>query len=203
MSEVLLVISGEPVYIESSEHLYWMGEFTVDGDGSPRCYGPKGCSPEPLDYLGNAGSKGNWWGVATDTGESDGDPIVQKKSDPYPGLYVSTTAYVNSSYYYSDPRHYVDSEKVPFIVIPGNVRNACQGVCKGCRATMTDLKTGKVIECLVADIGPTNHMGEASIACAKFFKIDPSPKSGGSSDEGRWRYDCWPGVAAEGYVLQS
>src|SRR5258705_4168472 len=109
MSEVLLTIDGEPVYIESTEHLYWTGEFTVDGDGSPRCYGPAGCKPTPLDYLGNAGSPGNWWGVATDSGEADGAPIVQSKKDSYPGLYVSTTAFVDSGYYYSESCHYVDS----------------------------------------------------------------------------------------------
>jgi hypothetical protein len=209
MSEVLLKICGKPVYIDydgEQEHLSWTGEFTVDGDGSPRCYGPKGCKPEPLDYLGNAGywdNPNNWWGVATDDREYSGDPVIQGPQNPYPGLYVSTTAYVNSQWYYSDPRHYLDSEKVLFMVIPGNVRKACRGICKGCKGKVTDKKTSKSTECVVGDIGPTDHMGEGSIKLAEFFGLSGSPKSGGSSDETRFLYECWPGVAAEGYVLQS
>jgi hypothetical protein len=201
MSEVLLKIGGEPVYIEhAGEHVWWTGEMTIDADGSPRAYGPSGT--EPLDYLGNAGYPGNWWGIATDTQQSDGNPIIQGGRDPWPGYYVSTTAYVVPGYYYSDPRHYLDSEKICFSVIPGNVRKATVGICKGCKARITDNNTGKVLECVIGDIGPSDHMGEASMAAAEFFGIDPNPKNGGSSDESRFKYECWPGIAAEGYVLQ-
>lgn len=205
MSEVLIDVGGDPVYVAHQEHLWWTGEFTVDGDGSPRCYGPSGCSPDPLDYLGNAGHDGNWWGIATDSGESDGNPVKQSKSrgDPYPGLYVSTTAYVYGGYSHTDPRRYVDSEKVPFIVIPGPVRKACQGICKGCLAVMIDKHQDIRLRCVVADIGPSDHLGEASIACAKHFGINPDPKKGGSSDHTRWEYHCFPGIAAPGFELQS
>jgi Fungal chitosanase of glycosyl hydrolase group 75 len=200
MSEVLLKIGGVPVYVDEDEHLSWTGEFTVDGDGSPRCYGPEGT--QPLDYLGNAGYPGNWWGVATHNQQSSGYPIVQGGQNPCPGYYVSTTAYVVAGYYYSDPRHYLDSEKVLFAVIPGNVRKAVAGICKGCKAKVTDKKTEKSVECVIGDIGPTDHMGEGSMALAEFFGLDSSPKHGGSSDTKRFLYECWPGVAAKGYVLQ-
>lgn len=205
MSEVLLTVGGEPVYIEKQEYVYWTGEFTVNGDGSPRCYGPKGCKPTPLDYLGNAGSYGppqNWWAICTDDGTSSGDPIVQSKNNPYPGLFVSMTAYINSEYYYSDPRRYLDSEKVLFSVVPGNVRNATAGKCKGCRCVVTDNKTGTMCECVIGDIGPTNHLGEGSIALAKFFGLNADPKAGGSSDATRFKYEMWPGIPADGFILQ-
>jgi hypothetical protein len=202
MSEVLLTIAGVPVYIDTevSEHLSWTGEFTVDADGSPRAYGPKGT--QPLDYLGNAGYPGNWWGIVTDTNEPDGDPIIQGKNDPRPGYYVSCTAYLVPGYYYYDPRRYLDSEHVLFAVIPGNVRKACVGICKGCKAKVTDKDSGKSVECVIGDIGPSDHLGEGSMALAQFFGLDPNPKCGGSSDTKRFLYECWPGVAAEGYVLQ-
>ena len=200
MSEVLLTIAGVPVYIDRHEHISWIGEFTVDADGHPQCYGPGGT--QPLDYLGNAGCPGNWWGVATDTREMDGNPVIQGAQNPCPGYYVSTTAYINGKYYYTDPRHYLHSGEVLFMVIPGNVRNACEGVCKGCRGRVTDKKTGKAVDCVVGDIGPTDHMGEGSMKLAEFFGLDPNPKNGGSSDETRFLYECWPGVAMEGFVLQ-
>lgn len=203
MSDVLMEVGGDPVYIAQQEHLWWVGELTVDGDGSPRCYGPKGCKPDPLDYLENAGHPGNWWGIATGNGQSDGNPVVQGKGDPYPGLYVSTTAYINKGFEHSDPRCYVDSETVPFIVIPSNVRKACEGICKGCLAVMIDRQQDMRLRCVVADIGPSDHLGEASIAAAKYFGINPDPKKGGSSDKNRWEYHCFPGLACPGFELQS
>jgi hypothetical protein len=200
MSDVLLKIGGVPVYVDEDEHLSWTGEFTVDGDGSPRCYGPEGT--DPLDYLGNAGYPGNWWGVATHNQQSSGQPIIQKGTNPWPGYYVSTTAYIHSKYYWHDPRRYLDSESVLFAVIPGNVRKAVVGICKGCKARCTDKKNGKSVDCVIGDIGPTDHLGEGSIKLAGEFGLDISPKYGGSADESRFLWECWPGVAAPGYVLQ-
>lgn len=203
MSEVLLKIGGVPVHIGydgDQEHLSWTGEYTVDADGSPRAYGPSGT--QSLDYLGNAGYPGNWWGVATDNQQSYGNPVVQGGRDPWPGYYVSTTAYINGKYYYSDPRRYLDSEKILFAVIPGNVRQAVVGICKGCKAKVTDHKSQKSVECVIGDIGPTDHMGEGSMALAEVFGLDSNPKNGGSSDEERFLWECWPGIAAKGFVLQ-
>jgi hypothetical protein len=202
MADVLITVGGKPVYITKQEHVYWVGEFTVNADGSPRCYGPEGCHPKPLDYLANAGHEGNWWALATDNGESSGNPILQGEGDPYPGLYVSMTAYVVPGFSYEDPRRYLNSEKVLFSVVPGNVRKATQGQCKGSRCRVTDLKTGKQCECVIGDIGPSDHLGEGSIALAKFFGLNPDPKSGGSSDTTRFQFEMWPGIPAEGYELQ-
>ena len=90
-------IGGVPVYLDPDGSVHFVGEFTIDCDGCPMAYGPDGCLPEPYDYLANAGYPGNWWGIVTD---EYGNPYEQKESDPrerapYPGLYVSTTAYVN------------------------------------------------------------------------------------------------------------
>jgi hypothetical protein len=90
----------------------------IDADGSPRAYGPNNSG---LDWTANAGSTGNWWGIVTD---SNGDPILQNSSDPYPGMYVSTTSLVNSAYGTTNPLHYTNSETVPFIVLPSSVRTA-------------------------------------------------------------------------------
>jgi hypothetical protein len=203
VSEVLLKIGGVPVYQDGDGSVHWVGEMTIDADGSPRAYGPEGCSPKPLDYLANAGYPGNWWGIVTD---GYGEPYEQELGDParwpWPGLYLSTTAYVVPNYGKYDARHYVDSEHVAFMVVPGNVRMSVPPKFMGCRAQITDLASGKVLDCVCADVGPSNHLGEASMAAAKFFGLDPNPKSGGSSDRERWQYRCWPGVEAKGYVLQ-
>ena len=164
MSEVLMKIGGVPVYLDPDGSVHFVGEFTIDCDGCPMAYGPDGCLPEPYDYLANAGYPGNWWGIVTD---EYGNPYEQKESDPrerapYPGLYVSTTAYVNPGYDKYDVRRYVDSEKVKFCVIPSNVRMSVHPKVLGCRTVITDQLTGKTLECACCDIGPADHLGEAA-----------------------------------------
>jgi hypothetical protein len=201
--KVLLKISGVPVYWDAEVGLIeYVGEMTCCADGSPRAYGPEGCSPAALDYLGNAGYPGNWWGVVTD---SDGEPVVQKKGQPekwpHPSLYVSCTAYGHGEYPKEDCRHWVDAETVQFSVIPSSVRMAVPPKFMGCRAKVTDKKHGKVLECVCAEVGPSTHMGETSMAVCEFFGLSSNPKSGGSSDKKRWLYQFWPGVAFEDWEL--
>lgn len=199
--DVLMKISGIPVYWDG-EVIEYTGENTCCADGSPRCYGPEGCSPEPLDYLGNAGYEDNWWGVAID---SHGNPYVQHKGNvamhPYPSLYVSCTAYYFKDFPEYDCRRWVDAEKVQYAVIPSSVRSAVGPKFLGCRAQITDMEYNKVLECVCAEIGPSTHMGESSIAACKHFGLNPCPKSGGSSNMHRWLYRFWPGVPAEGWKL--
>ena len=148
------------------------------------------------------GTLGTGGASAPTTSKVSGYPILQGGTNPWPGYHVSTTAYIHSKYYYADPRRYLDSENVLFAVIPGNVRKAVAGICKGCKARVTDKRSGKAVDCVIGDIGPSDHMGEGSIKLAGEFGLDISPKYGGSADESRFLWECWPGVAAAGYVLQ-
>lgn len=168
----------------------------IDGDGangqsSLPVYAPKGMPS--LDYLENAGGPGNWYGVVTDNGQSNGNPIKQKSNHPAPGAYVSATSYEFPGFSRGDPARYVDAASVPYIVIPGHWRAEAKGVVLGCRATVEDTKTGLIIEAAVLDFGPRSKLGEASIACAKLFKINSSPKNGGT-DVKRFIYQFWPDV---------
>lgn len=162
-------VGGRNIYRAGSRILFSSG-MTINGDGSPHCYHPvKG---KGLDYTENAGGNGYWWGIATD---SRGKPYIQRASDPAPGYYVSTTAMVYPGFEERDPRRYVDSETVPFIVIPGGVQWAKLGM----RARVT--YKGKTAEAIVADIGPRTKIGEGSIALADLLGIKSNPKTGGVS----------------------
>lgn len=198
---MLLTVGGVPVYQDEDGSVHWVGELTIDADGCPHAYGPEGT--EPLDYLANAGYPGNWWGVVTD---GEGDPFVQKKGQgakaPWPGYHLSTTAYLVGGFGKYDARMYVDSEFVEFGVVPGSVRMSVEPKFMGCRMVITDKKTGESLECVCCDVGPSNHLGEASMAVAEYFGLDPDPKVGGSSDRTRFHYRCFPGVASEDYPLQ-
>jgi hypothetical protein len=200
--QVLLKIGGVPVYWDG-ECIDYLGEMTACADGSPRAYGPEGCHPEPLDYQGNAGYPGNWWGVTTD---KYGEPYVQQEASndsmhPYPGLWVSCTAYYHAAYPEYDCRRWVNAETVAFSVIPSNVRTAVGPKFLGCRAFIQDRKTHKTLDCVCAEIGPSNHLGEASLFVCQHFGLSADPKCGGSSDKKRFHYKFWPGVSAEGWKL--
>jgi hypothetical protein len=201
--KVLLKISGIPVYWIDETYIEYTGEMTSCADGSPRCYGPNGCSPAPLDYLGNAGSpETGWWGISCN---SSGVPYVQKAGNkpkwPYPSLYVSCTAYGFPEYPEDDCRRWVNAETVAFSVIPSSVRMAVEPQFLGCRATILDKKNDKELECVCAEIGPSTHMGEASMKACQYFGLNPDPKAGGSSDKKRWIYRFWPGDPAVGWKL--
>ena len=200
---VLLKISGVPVYWINETYIEYTGEMTSCADGSPRAYGPSGCSPAPLDWEGNAGYPGNWWGIVTD---SSGKPIIQQKGNkakhPFPSLYVSCTAYFFPEYPEEDCRRWVDAEKVMFSVIPSSVRMAVPPKFMGCRATILDKKTDTLLECVCSEIGPSTHMGEASMKSCQYFGLNPDPKAGGSSDKKRFSYRFWPGEPAVGWELQ-
>lgn len=196
-----------PLPKQNSDGSYtFMAGMAIDGDGangqsSPPVYAPPGYRPAPLDYLANAGSPGNWYGVVTDTGEADGEPVIQGPSDPAPGAYVSATSYEHDGYDRSDPRRYVDSNAVIYFVLPGHWRMEAKGIVLGCYGTVTDSVTGQTQEAAVLDFGPRSKIGEASIACARAFGVPSSPKNGGT-DEQRFIYTFHPGRAAAGYELK-
>lgn len=166
-------IGGVSTYKVSGKNgVAFKGGMTVDADGSPRAYNP---SNTGLDALGNAGRPGNWWGLATD---SRGNPYVQGPNDPAPGNYVSTTALVDGRFKASDPRRYVDSEKVPFIAVPPQLKD--QGVKLGDLVAVRNERTGKTVFAVVADIGPRDHLGEGSIKLAQELGVNANARSGGA-----------------------
>ena len=146
----------------------------IDADGSPRAYGP---GDSGLDWTANAGHPGNWWGIVTDGG---GNPILQTAADPYPGMYVSTTSLVNSAYGTNNPLRYVNSETVPFFVLPSPVVSA-GGIHIGDVGYVYNTLTGQGCFAVYADAGPTTSLGEGSIYLAGQIGVDPDVRTGGTS----------------------
>ena len=91
--------------------------FAVDADGAYRAYHPN--NRLGLDSIEHAGQPGDWWALATDTGNTDGRPVIQGKDDPAPGYYVSMTALYDSRIEDEhNPRRFVDAASVPYVVLP-------------------------------------------------------------------------------------
>ena len=88
----------------------------VDVDGAPNAYGPPG--KETLDtlldahYLNRADKK-----IVGYLIDENGSPILQGPDDPFPGYYISQTAFSNiENQNEQDPRSYVDARHINYVV---------------------------------------------------------------------------------------
>lgn len=173
-----LKVGSTSIWGEAAEKAFLaVSGMAIDADGSPHAYNP---TDTGLDYLANAGHPGSWWGIVTDTGKSDGKPVIQVSSDPAPGGYVSSTSLADSHYSRIQQRRYVDSETIPFIVLPSAVIRAT-GIYLGDLVLVTHTGTGVRCFAVFADGGPAGKIGEGSIALAKALGVASSPKYGGTS----------------------
>lgn len=180
--------------------VWYEAGMALDADGAPNAYGPPGTAA--LDYLGNAGSPGDWYGIVTD---SKGQPVVQGPNDPFPGMYIPQTALQDPSKAITDPRRYVDSSKIAYVSVPSDFKKA-YGVRLGDVAWVYYRETAALVVAIVADVGPRGKYGEGSIALADQLGVPSNPKRGGvdsgvvwiifpGSQRG-WPRD-WKGVCAQ------
>lgn len=144
----------------------WTSGMEVDVDGAPNAYSPDDTG---IDALANAGHPGNFYGVVTDTGEKTGTPIMQLATDPFPGFYVSQGSFGDAAYPESDPRHWIDATKVPYVSVPPDL--IALGVRKGDLAIVR-CGTSRV-GALVGDGSPRGHLGEGSFALHMALGFNP------------------------------
>jgi Fungal chitosanase of glycosyl hydrolase group 75 len=155
---------------------FFKSGLAIDADGAFRAYHPN--DRLGLDSLAHAGHPGNWWALVTHNGKTSGHPVVQQRSDPAPGYYVSTTAlYDPDNPNQSDPHRYVDAATVPYIALhPKALKYARLGDF----ATVVNLQNQKVSAALVADETARNlSVGEGSIALAEALGVNSDPRYGG------------------------
>lgn len=180
MSDLLQIdsVDGVPIYAVKGtpKSFLFRAGLAVDGDGSPNCYGPNNSG---LDYTANGGTPGgNWWGGPTD---ENLNPIIQAIYDPSPGMYVSSTSLINPAFVEESPYRYIDSEEIPFIVLPGKHSNEAK---LGDVVWCYNQETGDNCYGIFADVGPSDSIGECSIRMAQALHIENvSPKNGGTDSE--------------------
>jgi hypothetical protein len=130
----------------------------VDVDGAPNAYGPAG---KPIldvlinaHYLEHADQK--IVGYLVDNKQR---PILQGPEDPFPGFYISQTAFADvGNQDERDPRAYVDARKINYVV---RGRQASRrGVKVGDFVAVYSRKTHKAVFAIVGDTGnPTGDEG--------------------------------------------
>lgn len=104
----------------------------------------------------------------------NGKPIIQGPDDPKPGYFVSTTAFQQPGIDKKTPQAQLDSNQIPFIVIPKQwQQNSAPGVKLGDFAVVLRKSTGKVSFAVVGDLGPGRKIGEGSVALHQALGNDP------------------------------
>lgn len=130
----------------------------VDVDGAPDAYGPPG--KQTLDilldahYLNRANKE-----IVGYLIDEHGDPILQGPHDPFPGYYISQTAFTDlKNLNERDPRRYVDARNINYVV-RGDVARR-RNVRVGDFASVYSKKTRKSVFAIVGDTGnPTGDEG--------------------------------------------
>ncbi|NDY55189.1 hypothetical protein G3N56_00320 [Desulfovibrio sulfodismutans] len=150
----------------------------IDADGAFTAYHP--LPGKGLDHLGNAGRPGNWWGIVTHNTKRSGKPVLQDATDPAPGYYVSGTSLQDATKENNDPTRYVNSEAIPFFVLPGDSRIPAT---MGDFGYVVNMDTAMSSGCIFADVGPDNKIGEGSIALARAVGIPSDPRGEGTTDQ--------------------
>jgi hypothetical protein len=94
-----------------------------------------------------------------------GRPVIQGPEDPKPGYFVSTTALQQPGLDRRTPQAQLDSNTVPFIVIPSTWQKASTpGVKLGDFGVVVRRSTGAMSPAIVGDRGPRKKLGEGSVA---------------------------------------
>lgn len=209
MDELLGVISAEgyvcKIWQDASDRVYFMADADIDADGANGQHGSLAAyraDDQGLESLANGGMRRvngkviclHEWARDIVILDNDNEPRVLPD-----GTIPSMTWYRHPGMAAADPAAYVDAATEPYIVVPPLVIQRTKGVVRGCLARVT--WQGKSVDCVVADRGPSNRVGELSVAAAMMLGIPASPRHGGLTKP-QVLYELWPGIPAPGYVLQ-
>jgi hypothetical protein len=132
----------------------------VDVDGAPNAYGPPGS--KALDVLHNAHYRGRARAEIVGYLTDDDDPsipILQGPHDPFPGFYISQTAFTDPAINNPrDPQRYVDATQINYVVLGNKARH--QGARVGDFTAVYSRKTLRSVFAIVGDDGnPSGNEG--------------------------------------------
>ncbi|WP_206238974.1 hypothetical protein [Novosphingobium terrae] len=173
----------------------------VDADGAPNAYHPadmEDACPDNgrgLDCLEAAGyPHGSWWQtvLAADPRAPD-RPAIQRKGK-FKGYFVSMTSLQNVAWGGpANPASYVDASATPYIVLPAPIYRTEGMGAMGDIGYAINLDTGRATPFVIADEGPVEPLGEASMAFwAALGEGPPNARNGEGLPRGRIAYTVFP-----------
>ncbi len=191
MSKLLKTIQGVNVYQDDDKRIHYIADMDCDVDGAKHSYRLDNRKPPALDDIhASAGyPNGSWRNVLVADPADHSRPYV----DPE-GFCVSMTSYWREgNLFLIDRKRWVDAEAVPYMVLPGSIRQLCRGVALGCRARMTRTTDGVFEEGVYADSSGSN-IGECSLKSAHRFGSQWNANNG--DERAIYLYEFFPDVPA-------
>jgi len=173
-------------------HLALLSNLKIDADGALNVYAPLGIHDArgngPLDYRENAGhdigdinsktkkpyTSREWWGVVTDNGKKEGNP-VQQTNGVYKDFYISPTSF--SDPFIKDkknPQKYVDSNQIAYLVLTPELKKNKVSLGNLGYAINTD---NKMVSAFILGDSKKKNSTEGSIKLAQNLGLDSNPRS--------------------------
>jgi hypothetical protein len=172
-------------------YFYVTDRMAIDADGAPNAYHP---DDKGIDALANAGfPHGGWKSILAVDPQDSTRPFIQTEG-LFAGFFVSKTTLQDADREETDPRRYVDSTKVPYIVFPGAFNQLRGTGTLGDFGIVRNLRNGTIATAIVADIGPRSApLGEVSIRLAeKLGGSQVNPRNGRGMPTGPFLYVMFP-----------
>ena len=137
----------------------------VDVDGAPNAYGPPGHKALDFEKHAHVGARLSGKIVGYLTHRDGRTPVLQGPRDPFPGYYISTTAFYNEAIDDErNPRRYLDAARINYVVL-GDFGHS-HHVRLGDLAAVYSSRTKKSVFAIVGDDGNASGC-EGSLALVR------------------------------------
>jgi hypothetical protein len=201
---------GVPISFSADRSAYFFAtnHKLVDADGAPNAYHP---ADEPdacpdqgrgIDCLEAAGyPNGSWWQTVLVADPANPDQPAIQPDGPYKGFYVSMTSLRNTDFAGpASPASYVDAASIPYLVLPAPIYRTDGMGEMGDIGWAMNLDNGRATPFVIADEGPIEPFGEASVAFWQALGSAPNPRNGQGLPDGRIVYVVFPGSHADATI---
>jgi hypothetical protein len=184
-------------------YIFVTDEVKVDADGAPNAYHQddvglhctKGVGFKGLDCPANGGYPSqNWWRSAIVPDPQNNNTGYLQPSGTFKGYFVSQTSLRDNSKSNLDPKKYVDSTSVPYLVFPGKFSTKVGTGSIGDYGFAINVESGYSSPFIVAEVGPSNaKLGEMSISLGVALGgVNPNPRTGAGTPKGNVAYIIFP-----------
>jgi len=193
---------GTSVTFNADRSAYYLASETklVDADGAPNAYHPADlpdACPDAgrgIDCLASAGYPGgSWWRTVLVADPDDPRRPTVQQAGPYKGYFVSMTSLRNTALGAENPASYVDAARTPYLVLPAPIYRTDGMGEMGDIGWAINLDNGRSTPFVIADEGPVEPFGEASVAFWRALGGTPNPRNGEGLPDGRIVYAVFPG----------